>query len=536
MYKQKNIKKRVLAVFVVLLILSATVLSAFPVYASDCVHGDVEDHVVGYDDTYHYYKMYCNDCKTYPNGDATVPEAHNLQGPFCTVCDYVDYSQCSHSFECFYEPYNEIQHVSNSICTSCGYIDTTYYNYHYFEKQNGVIKCTYCKYSIDSYEGHYVSSISYINGVNYTITTNDSIKQLNRDFVTDEYGDFNVSGWCYFYFGVSQYYFVIYADDLFIDVIPAVVNSADTLNVGQKLAVQNRASLGFHYNESWCANSAFDLTAELGRYNGGSYDVILCVTTGAGVSVQIARFHTVTVEVTKVKETEETTEEPTEAPTEEPTEAPTEEPIDKPTYTDRGIFGGCEVSVKYVLMGGDEKWVHIGISSVPFDDFGMLDMKQIVEGFVTEDIVINSTSICVYIHLSSYASTTTTRLYLTNHPRTSSIFIQGFNDYETFVCGFDYNSYSITYPDDADNVAIKELCFLFTNNEIYENRHDFKIYSDTDAEITDLLTGVFDGMFNVFYNITNFDILGFNISSFLMGLLTVAIGILVVKVVLACIK
>ena len=52
------------------------------------------------------------------------------------------------------------------------------------------------------------------------------------------------------------------------------------------------------------------------------------------------------------------------------------------------------------------------------------------------------------------------------------------------------------------------------------------------GDFTDLFTGIYDGMLNVFYKMTNFELLGYNIANLILGIFTLVVVIIIAKKVI----
>ena len=52
------------------------------------------------------------------------------------------------------------------------------------------------------------------------------------------------------------------------------------------------------------------------------------------------------------------------------------------------------------------------------------------------------------------------------------------------------------------------------------------------GDLTELFTGIYDGMLNVFYKMTNFELLGYNIANLILGIFTLVVVIIIAKKVI----
>ena len=157
-------KKRIYAIFGVLMILSVTVLCALPVYAEDCIVGEDGNVVHDYSEYtyisngggYHYKQWYCSRCGDYLDpayeewSPCTVDELTN----YCTQCGWYSVEECAHEFEYKYLEYNDFYHDAIYECIHCPEVNAEYRNRHQFDGDN---ECIYCSYVEYDYKGHYVA-------------------------------------------------------------------------------------------------------------------------------------------------------------------------------------------------------------------------------------------------------------------------------------------------------------------------------------------------------------------------------------------
>ena len=68
-----------------------------------------------------------------------------------------------------------------------------------------------------------------------------------------------------------------------------------------------------------------------------------------------------------------------------------------------------------------------------------------------------------------------------------------------------------------------------TDEETTEKTEIDNSVSFGDNTFTDLFTGIYDSMVKVFYGLTDYMILGYNISNLILGLFTLVIVIIVIK-------